>query len=138
MISLFFNIQPKKWNLPHQGGHESNGGTTYTNLVGLVKGDVVATPEVEMQGTERSGRRGSSRKGGGSSRRKGSSIRGGSYAPVNGDVDWNGNGGNHGVHGMDSEEEVDLGLVREERKGKGWSRVCAWNRQGTILCIYRR
>lgn len=116
MISLFLNIQRHKrgGRLSRHGagagvGAVGNGGAPYGN-VSLVNGAVVAKPELEMgkMGSKRAPRKG------GSHRRKGSSIRGGAYAPVNGDMDWNGNVMGGIPHGMDSEEEVDLGLVRTQ------------------------
>lgn len=109
MISLLLNIQRHKrgGRLSRHGASAGIGGAPYGH-VGLVNGAVVPKPELEMgkTGSKRAPRKG------GSNRRKGSSSRGGAYAPVNGDIDWNGTVMGGVPHGMDSEEEVDLGLVR--------------------------
>lgn len=123
MISLYLNIQHHKGSQhpPHQGigsvyGRQSpqlNG-----NSVGLMKGGVAAATGGLVEMGKLGG--GSGKRGSKKSRRKGRSSAGGGYARVNADADREGGGGgggefdtgNGGVYGMDSEEEVDLGLVR--------------------------
>lgn len=131
MFSLYFNIQHKKDASARTIEHHGAGGIAATygrelqlnsgNNVGLINGGIVdgATTGLEMGkvGAGGGGKRGS-RKGGGSSsrRKKASSARGGGggYARVNGDGGEDDGGvPGIGVYGVDSEEEVDLGLVRE-------------------------
>lgn len=115
MASLYFNIQHQKGSSSGLNEHGLVGqGAPYGrnlqrvpgNNVGLIDGGIAATTGVEMGkiGSKRGSRKSSSR-------RKGSSSKSGGYAKVNGDADWDGGDGGATVYGMDSEEEVDLGLV---------------------------
>lgn len=118
MVSLYFNIQ-------HQKGVSSSSATSrsaelgggiygrqqpqqqHQHNVGLINGGIVktGTPPVGVVEMISKG----SKRGSRSSRRKRGSSNGGGYARVNGEADWD----EHGAGGMmDSEEEVDLGLVR--------------------------
>lgn len=121
MVSLYFNIQ-------HQKGASSSatsrsaelGGGVYgrqqqqqqqQHHVGLINGGIVKTGTSPVGAVEMISKGGSKRGSRSSRRKRGSSNGGGGgggYARVNGDADWDEDG--VGMM-MDSEEEVDLGLV---------------------------
>lgn len=119
MVSLYLNIQHHKGT--QQPSHHGIGSAYGRqppqhngHHAGLVNGGVADTGGLVEMGKlgGGSGKRGSKK-----SKRRGSSSGGGGYARVNADANWEGGGrgglvvGNGGVYGMDSEEEVDLGLV---------------------------
>lgn len=124
-LSVYFNIQHQKSSSASTSRSAELGGGVYERQrqqqqqqqhVGLINDGMAKTGTssvgvVEM--TSKGSKRGSR---GSSSRRKRGSSNGGGYARVNGDADWDDDemdgGGGGGAHGlMDSEEEVDLGLV---------------------------
>jgi len=125
MLSLYFNIQS------HKGGSSSGslgGAGVYgrqqqeqqQHHVGLINGGIVKTgTSSSPAGVVEMIRKGSKRGSRSSRRKRGSSNggEGGGYARVNGDADWEEDDGVALAGGgtvMDSEEEVDLGLVSFE------------------------
>ena len=119
MVSLYFNIQHQKGVSSAASRSAELGAGVYgrqqqqqqqqQHHVGLINGSVVKTgisPVGVVEMISKSSKRGSR-----SSRRKRGSSNGGGggYARVNGDADWD----EDGVAMMDSEEEVDLGLVSQ-------------------------